>query len=128
MLEIRDRAAAGLARDAAHPSTLGERGSHRRVQAAQRRWGTVAATALGKASTGHGWSTSGWEEIRVSKDLSDSANRKKLKESSFALPEREKYPIPDIDHGRNALARVAQSGSEAERGRSGRRSRRSARA
>jgi hypothetical protein len=51
---------------------------------------------------------------QVSKDLSDSANRKKLKKSSFALPEQEKYPIPDIDHARNALARVAQHGSEAE--------------
>ena len=51
----------------------------------------------------------------VSKDLSDSANRKKLKKSSFALPDEEKYPIPDIEHARNALARVAQHGSEAEK-------------
>ena len=51
----------------------------------------------------------------MSKDLSDSANRKKLPTSSFALPEEEKYPIPDIEHARNALARVAQHGSEAEK-------------
>jgi hypothetical protein len=50
----------------------------------------------------------------VSKDLSDSANRNKLAKSSFALPEEEKYPIPDISHARNALARVAQHGSPAE--------------
>src|SRR5688500_16102576 len=50
------------------------------------------------------------KETGVSKDLSDSANRKKLKKSSFALPEEEKYPIPDIEHARNALARVAQHG------------------
>ena len=50
----------------------------------------------------------------MSKDLSDSDNRKKLKKSSFALPEQEKYPIPDIEHARNALARVAQHGSAAE--------------
>ncbi|HET7763366.1 MAG TPA: DUF6582 domain-containing protein [Phycicoccus sp.] len=50
----------------------------------------------------------------MSKDLSDSANRNKLKKSDFALPEEEKYPIPDISHARNALARVAQNGSEAE--------------
>ena len=49
----------------------------------------------------------------MSKDLSSSANRKKLK-SSFALPEEEKYPIPDLDHARNALARVAQHGTAAE--------------
>ena len=51
----------------------------------------------------------------MSKDLSDSANRKKLKKSSFALPKEEKYPIPDIEHARNALARVSQHGSEAEK-------------
>jgi hypothetical protein len=30
------------------------------------------------------------------------------------LPEEEKYPIPDIEHARNALARVAQHGTAAE--------------
>jgi hypothetical protein len=54
------------------------------------------------------------KESAMSKDLSDTANRKKLKKSSFALPEQEKYPIPDIEHARNALARVAQHGSTAE--------------
>ncbi|HSF99112.1 MAG TPA: DUF6582 domain-containing protein [Ornithinibacter sp.] len=51
----------------------------------------------------------------MSKDLSDSANRKKLKKSSFALPDERKYPIPDVEHARNALARVAQHGSAAEK-------------
>jgi hypothetical protein len=56
------------------------------------------------------------EEVgEVSKDLSDTSNRKKLKKSSFALPEEEKYPIPDIEHARNALARVAQHGTAAEK-------------
>jgi hypothetical protein len=50
----------------------------------------------------------------MSKDLSNSANRKKLKKSSFALPDEEKYPIPDIEHARNALARVAQNGTKEE--------------
>jgi len=50
----------------------------------------------------------------MSKDLSDADNRKKLKKSSFALPDQEKYPIPDIEHARNALARVAQHGTAAE--------------
>ncbi len=50
----------------------------------------------------------------MSMDLSKSANRKKLKKSSFALREDERYPIPDIDHARNALARVAQHGTAAE--------------
>lgn len=51
----------------------------------------------------------------MSKDLSNSKNRDKLKNSSFALPEEEKYPIPDIEHARNALARVAQHGSASEK-------------
>jgi hypothetical protein len=50
----------------------------------------------------------------MSKDLSSGKNRKNLKKSSFALPEEEKYPIPDIAHARNALARVAQNGTAAE--------------
>lgn len=51
----------------------------------------------------------------MSKDLSNSKNRDELPKSSFALPEEEKYPIPDIEHARNALARVAQNGSAAEK-------------
>lgn len=50
----------------------------------------------------------------MSKDLSTSRNRKKLDKQSFALPGRRKYPIPDKAHARNALARVAQHGSEEE--------------
>ena len=50
----------------------------------------------------------------MTKDLSSGKNRKNLKKSSFALPEQEKYPIPDIEHARNALARVAQNGTAAE--------------
>jgi hypothetical protein len=50
----------------------------------------------------------------MSKDLSSGKNRNQLKKSSFALPEEEKYPIPDIEHARNALARVAQHGTASE--------------
>jgi hypothetical protein len=49
--------------------------------------------------------------IDMTKDLSGGKNRKDLKKSSFALPEQEKYPIPDLEH---ALARVAQHGTAAE--------------
>jgi hypothetical protein len=50
--------------------------------------------------------------------------RQKLKSSSFALPGKGtgkggkgpgSYPIPDPSHARNALARVAQHGSSAEK-------------
>jgi hypothetical protein len=39
--------------------------------------------------------------------------RKKLPKSSFALPGKRKYPIPDKAHARNALARAAQNESKA---------------
>jgi hypothetical protein len=43
-----------------------------------------------------------------------AADRKKLKDSDFAEPDERKYPIEDETHARDALARVAQHGSEAE--------------
>ena len=50
----------------------------------------------------------------MSKDLSDADNRNKLKDESFAMPDQRKYPIRDIEHARNALARVAQHGTAEE--------------
>ena len=43
--------------------------------------------------------------------------RKRMKDSSFALPRQRAYPIPDISHARNALARVSQFGTDAEKSR-----------
>jgi hypothetical protein len=43
--------------------------------------------------------------------------RKRLRSSSFAEPGERKYPINDINHARNALARVAQFGSPSEQAR-----------
>ena len=51
----------------------------------------------------------------MSKDLSSTKERKKLKKKSFALPGKRKYPIPDKAHARNALARVAQHGTKDEK-------------
>ena len=51
-------------------------------------------------------------------------SRQNLKSSSFALPGKGEgkggkgsgsYPIPDASHARNALARVSQFGSSAEK-------------
>lgn len=53
--------------------------------------------------------------VRVSKDLSTTRKRKKLSKRSFALAGARKYPIPDKSHARNALARVAQHGTEEEK-------------
>lgn len=44
-----------------------------------------------------------------------SKKRNKLRKTSFALPEARKYPIPDISHARNALARVSQNGTLSEK-------------
>lgn len=41
--------------------------------------------------------------------------RKSLKKSSFAVPGKRAYPINDANHARNALARVAQSGTPAQK-------------
>jgi hypothetical protein len=44
-----------------------------------------------------------------------SKQRKRLKSSSFAMPGERKFPIMDAAHARNALARVSQFGSPAEK-------------
>jgi hypothetical protein len=42
-------------------------------------------------------------------------SRNSLKTSTFAVPGRRAYPIPDASHARNALARVSGNGSSAEK-------------
>ena len=37
-----------------------------------------------------------------------------LRSSDFVFPKERRYPIEDLAHARNALARVAQSGSSSE--------------
>lgn len=41
--------------------------------------------------------------------------RRRMSSRSFAIPERRKYRIDDAAHARNALARVSQHGSPAEK-------------
>ena len=41
--------------------------------------------------------------------------RKRLSSGSFVYPKERKYPIPDVAHARNALARVAQHGTPTEK-------------
>lgn len=43
-----------------------------------------------------------------------SAERSSLKSSDFALPKERAYPIHDLAHARDALSRVAQSGTPDE--------------
>jgi hypothetical protein len=44
-----------------------------------------------------------------------SAARKALPAKSFAEPDKRKYPIENEAHAKNALSRVAQSGTPAEK-------------
>lgn len=41
--------------------------------------------------------------------------RKRLKKSSFAIPSKRAYPMEDMAHARNALSRVAQNGTPAQK-------------
>ena len=41
--------------------------------------------------------------------------REHIASENFALPGERKYPIHDIEHARNALARVAQHGTPEEK-------------
>jgi len=47
--------------------------------------------------------------------MSKIKSRSRMKNSTFAIPEERKYPIPDASHARNALARVAQNGTSTEK-------------
>lgn len=44
-----------------------------------------------------------------------AAARKRIPKSSFAVPEKDGYPIHDRAHARNALARVSQHGTSEEK-------------
>lgn len=44
-----------------------------------------------------------------------SAARKTLPAKSFAEPDKRKYPIENEAHAKNALSRVSQSGTPAEK-------------
>lgn len=51
----------------------------------------------------------------VNEQRNTIAGRKKMRRSAFALPDQRKYRIDDPAHARDALARVAQFGSPAEK-------------
>ncbi len=43
--------------------------------------------------------------------------REALPKGAFVFPKQERYPIHDLAHGKNALARVSQHGTPAEKAR-----------
>ncbi len=44
-----------------------------------------------------------------------ASQRRNLPRGDFAMPKQRKYPINDKSHARNALARVSQHGTAAEK-------------
>lgn len=52
--------------------------------------------------------------IAEAADTLTARGRKRLDPENFAIPAQRKYPIHDLDHARNALARVAQVGTPEE--------------
>lgn len=52
---------------------------------------------------------------RTNRRRNTKAGRKQMSKKQFALPGKKKYRIDDKAHARNALARVAQHGSPAEK-------------
>lgn len=71
------------------------------------------ASPLSGAGETHGGNEPEKDDRRSGGRLS-AASRNALPASDFALPGR-RYPLPDASHGRNALARVAQNGTAAEK-------------
>lgn len=57
-------------------------------------------------------------DVFVEKTL-NAASRKRISKNKFGIPEKApgsgSYPMPDIQHARNALSRVAQHGSPEEK-------------
>lgn len=44
-----------------------------------------------------------------------ASERDKLPDSAFAIPSKRQYPIHDVEHARNALARAAMYATPAEK-------------
>jgi hypothetical protein len=55
------------------------------------------------------------EPYSMSEAVLTTAARKHIAPSNFAFPKDRRYPIHDIEHARNALARVSQSGTDQEK-------------
>lgn len=78
-----------------------------------------ALLSLGKMMSvgkGQSWldSGGGGDDGGIEKDELTAEGRDRISDDNFALPKERKYPIQDISHARNALARVAQHGTQAE--------------
>lgn len=54
-------------------------------------------------------------DAQTNQKRNTKGRRKQMSSSNFAIPEERKYRLDDLAHARNALARVAQHGTESEK-------------
>jgi peptidoglycan hydrolase-like protein with peptidoglycan-binding domain len=73
------------------------------------------ATAQREAATGSDLAVALAVEQTLREAVLTAAKRKSLGKGEFAIPETRSYPIHDEAHARNALARVAQFGTDEEK-------------
>lgn len=57
------------------------------------------------------------EKVEKTSKVLTTAGRERIKEKNFAIPEKDAYPIHDLAHARNALARVSAYGTPEEKSR-----------
>jgi hypothetical protein len=57
------------------------------------------------------------DEKELDEDKLTYSQKQALPDSAFVFPKERKYPIPDLAHARNALARVAANGTSEEQAR-----------
>ena len=79
------------------------------VEAVRFGWGSLEAEA------NSGTSEVVQSNLGVDEAALSTARRNALPDSDFALPDTREYPIDTVRRGRNALARVSQFGTEAEK-------------
>lgn len=76
------------------------------------------ATSSGRGNKIHGYPSQGAlgavKEEKTEKDALTSEGRDKIKDSNFALPDKRGYPIHDLSHARNALARASGKPEESK--------------
>lgn len=74
-------------------------------------------TATKRASSGKVVAQKDAKPIQSARQLAEltAKARKKLPKGAFAVPGKKAYPVEDPSHARNALARVSQNGTPAEK-------------
>jgi len=98
------------------PNTLFVYHDRREVNGRSRRFHVHGLLQLSRTNRGtHDWTSLASRHLKEPAMAQlTTATRKKIPTSEFALPGR-RYPIEDEAHARNALSRVSQDGTPAEK-------------